>query len=444
MSRPIPITQQTADLLRYEKVAMNERALAPSVSATANPALSTPQPQAVVSRRPIYDLQRDLYAYRLQCHSQAVRQPLEDASDEDVTHHHTDTPELICNTFMETGLDTIVGPHYAVFQLTRGLILMDYALVLPSDRVILEVADFTPSDAELAEAIVELAEQGYRFALKPSVADETSHTLLETAAFLRIDLQTYTQAELPEQVKQWQTSNAKLFAENVDSSEAFAYCQKLGFDYVQGDFLGQVETLTHRRSPTNRAALLNLMTQLIDPRTQRHDLAALIGQDVACSYKVLRLLHNTATDTQPTVTSISEAIQALGMKTLIEWTSLMLIAGLDDPPHEALTTGVIRARMCQLLATARGMECTKPFFLAGLLSSLTDLLEMPQAELLPQLPIRDDLRQALHLYDGEVGRILYSVLAFERGDWDDIHERGIDSSTITDSYLQALVWAEAI
>jgi len=35
------------------------------------------------------------------------------------------------------------------------------------------------------------------------------------------------------------------------------------------------------------------------------------------------------------------------------------------------------------------------------------------------------------------------VLAYESGDWDNIHQLGIDSSVITDSYLRALVWAEA-
>jgi EAL and modified HD-GYP domain-containing signal transduction protein len=64
-------------------------------------------------------------------------------------------------------------------------------------------------------------------------------------------------------------------------------------------------------------------------------------------------------------------------------------------------------------------------------------------ELLSQLPIGTDVQRALLQHEGEIGRILHSVLAYESGDWDDIHQLEIDSSVITDSYLRALVWAEA-
>jgi c-di-GMP phosphodiesterase len=70
-------------------------------------------------------------------------------------------------------------------------------------------------------------------------------------------------------------------------------------------------------------------------------------------------------------------------------------------------------------------------------------METSMPELLSELPIGADVQQALLQHEGEIGRILHSVLAYESGDWDNIHQLGIDSSVITDSYLRALVWAEA-
>ena len=127
---------------------MNERVPGPSITATAHLAESSDKPRATVSRQPICDSQRHLYAYRLQGSSPTRPQQLLDADSS-----HNDTPELICNLFMDTGLNAIVGSYPAVLRLTRGLMLMDYALVLPANRVILEVADFTSPDAELAEAV---------------------------------------------------------------------------------------------------------------------------------------------------------------------------------------------------------------------------------------------------------------------------------------------------
>jgi EAL and modified HD-GYP domain-containing signal transduction protein len=157
----------------------------------------------------------------------------------------------------------------------------------------------------------------------------------------------------------------------------------------------------------------------------------------------LRLLQTTCPGRPDPITSIAQAVKTLGIKSLLAWSSLMLIAGLDDPPPELMTTGLVRARMCQLVARGMELEETDTFFFAGWLSSLSELIETSMPELLSQLPIGTDVQRALLQHEGEIGRILHSVLAYESGDWDDIHQLEIDSSVITDSYLRALVWAEA-
>jgi EAL and modified HD-GYP domain-containing signal transduction protein len=104
-----------------------------------------------MSRQPIYDAQHQIYAYALSLQS-ATSAPYGEES------HSHNVQELIYYTFLEAGLDQVIGPHRAVFRLTRGLLLMDYPLVFPPDRVLLEISDFTPPDHELAEAVEELKE----------------------------------------------------------------------------------------------------------------------------------------------------------------------------------------------------------------------------------------------------------------------------------------------
>ena len=196
------------------------------------------------------------------------------------------------------------------------------------------------------------------------------------------------------------------------------------------------------RCPTNRPVLLNLMTLLIDPRTQRSQIEDIVSRDVTLSYKLLRLIQTTSNGEPPVIATVSQAVHALGYKSLLTWTSLMLIAGMDDAPSDLATTALVRAKMCKLLAQGMRAEPADAFFLVGLLSTLDDLLEMPMPELLAGLPLADAARHALEQHEGELGRILHSVLAYEQGNWDDVHELGIDSSSITDNYLRALVWAE--
>jgi EAL and modified HD-GYP domain-containing signal transduction protein len=65
------------------------------------------------------------------------------------------------------------------------------------------------------------------------------------------------------------------------------------------------------------------------------------------------------------------------------------------------------------------------------------------SELTANLPLDETIQRALLDREGELGRLLGSVLAYESGNWDALDQLGIDSTVITDSYLRAIVWAEA-
>ncbi len=415
---------------------MNERASGPSIAAEPHTAPALQIPKVTMSRQPIYDAQRQTFAY--------VLSPQSDASapyGEETSSHNVQ--ELIYYTFLETGIDQVTGPHRAVFRLTRGLLLMDYALVFPPDHVLLEIVDFEPPDLEFTEAIGELADQGYHFMLAPPYQDhELYHPLMTKVQILNIDLTLWSRAKLQEHIADCRQYPAQLMVSNVDSLEDFEWCQELGIDYFSGAFFGQSEIITHRRSPINRPALLHLMTKLINPFTPFNELVDLVRRDVTLSYKLLRLLNSNFLTPPKPLTSIRQTLQTIGLKPLITWVSLILLSGLDDKPHELVTTAMIRAKMCEILAEATEQDEPNVFFFTGLISVLNALLDLTTSDLIAHLPIDETIHRALVDHEGEPGRILGSVLAYECGDWETLNRLDIDSTVITDSYLRAIVWAE--
>lgn len=417
---------------------MNERISGPStVIPPHTPALQLPK--VTMSRQPIYDAQHHIYAYALSTQSDTS------APYREITNSHN-VQELIYYTFLETGFDQAVGPHRAVFRLTRGLLLMDYALVLPPDRVILEIADFTPPDHELAEAIEDLAEKGYSFVLSTPRHDiDLYHDIMTKVQLFNIDLTLWSRPQLQAYITHCRQYRTQLIATHVDTAEDFEFCQALSIDYFQGAFFGQADTVTHRRSPVNRPALLNLMTKLINPFTPFKELEDLVHGDITLCHNLLRLLGSSFLSPPIPITSVGQMLQAIGLRSLITWISLILLSGLDDKPHEMVTTAMIRAKMCESLAKATNQETPQTFFLTGLISVLDALLDISMSDLTASLPVDKTIQRAL-LHgegEGELGRILGSVLAYESGNWDALNQFGIDSTAITDSYLRAIVWAEA-
>lgn len=415
---------------------MNERVSDPSTMTNPHTTPALQIPKVTMSRQPIYDAQQHIYAYALSPQSDTSAPYGEETSSHNVQ-------ELIYYTFLETGLDRVAGPHHAVFRLTRGLLLMDYALVFPPDRVLLEIADLTPPDHELAEAVDELKAQGYYFILSLPHHDlEDYHDLMTKVHLFIIDLTLWPRSKLQDYMAEDHPYEAQLIATNVDTAEDFEFCRALGFHYFTGAFFGRADIITHRRGPVNRPALLNLMTKLINPFTPFEELQDLVRRDVTLCHNLLRLISSSAPTPPVPVTSIQHMLETVGLKSLITWVSLILLSGLDDKPHELVTTAMIRAKMCESLAKATRQEAPSTFFLIGLISVLDALLDCTMSDLTAQLSVDETMQRALLHGEGELGRILGSVLAYESGNWDVLNQLGIDSTAITNSYLRAIVWAE--
>jgi EAL and modified HD-GYP domain-containing signal transduction protein len=304
-----------------------------------------------------------------------------------------------------------------------------------------EIAPDTLVDTELLTTIRALATQGYTITLPDVLAYAHLYPLVDVAGIILFDLSTHASAVIQEHVAQLQPYAVKLLAREVNTPEDFAFCHTLGINYVQGHFFCQPDVLKGQRVSTNRLSIMQVLAKLMQPDTEFEELEALVRCDVSLSYKLLRLINSSFFGLSRNITSIRQALLLLGMKQVTTWVSLMLLAGVDDKPHELAVTAMMRARMCELLAKAMSQKNAETFFLVGLFSVLDAVMDRPLSELLAALPLAEEVSRALLHHEGLYGAILHAVLAYERGDWKPVKQLGLDSDVINDAYLQAIAWS---
>lgn len=162
----------------------------------------------------------------------------------------------------------------------------------------------------------------------------------------------------------------RLVAEKVETQEEFEFCRDLGFEYFQGYFLCRPKILTGRRVQDNRPTLLRLLAALPDPELPPAELETLIRHDVSLGYKLLRYINSAFFGLPKKVESIGQAIVYLGNRSVKTWASRLLLSGVDDKPHELMTTAMVRAKMCELMANRKGLCDEDVYFTAGLFSVL--------------------------------------------------------------------------
>jgi EAL and modified HD-GYP domain-containing signal transduction protein len=215
-------------------------------------------PEVFVGRQPIYTRKLDVCAYELLFRSNETNRA-------QVVNGNQATSQVILNTFMEIGLDTIVGQKRAFINLTRDFLLQEYSAVFPAKRVVLEVLEDVPVDAALIAAVRRLSAQGYTIALDDFVYHERLRPLVEVADIIKVDVLALDRKTLSEHSTLLRQYNVQLLAEKVETQDAFKFCKALGFDYFQGYFFCKPEIIKGHRVPANRLATLQLLARLRDP-----------------------------------------------------------------------------------------------------------------------------------------------------------------------------------
>lgn len=391
-------------------------------------------PNAFLARQPIYDRKLEVFGYELLFRS-GVNGHAEFADADQATS------QVLLNAFMEIGLESIVGDRIAFINFTRAFIMGHYPLPFPPGKGCLEILEDIKVDAELVEAVRHLSGQGYTIALDDFVYHETLRPLVKLADIIKIDVLALDRAELKRHVALLRKFGAKLLAEKVETQDDYAFCRELGFDYFQGYFFCKPKVISGSRMPANRLVALRLLAGLQNPDIRIDELDALVSQDVTMSYKLLRCINSAFYSLPRKVESIRQAIVILGIQWLKTWVSLMVLANIDDKPRELMITAMVRAKMCELLAAAAGQKGAERFFIAGLFSVLDALMDRPLEELLKTLPLSDDISAALLQHQGPLGPTLHCVLAYDHGNWDEVHCPVLSTSEVTQTYLDAVAWA---
>jgi EAL and modified HD-GYP domain-containing signal transduction protein len=216
---------------------------------------------------------------------------------------------------------------------------------------------------------------------------------------------------------------------------------ELGFDYFQGYFFAQPKVIRGQRLPNNRLAILKLLGRLQDPNITPEQLEELIAQDIAFSYRILRYVNSASLALPRKIESIHQAVVILGLQAIKSWTTLLAMSQVDNKPAELVVTAMVRGKMAEGLAKAMNAPQPESFFTVGLFSALDALMDNSMEEILTQLPLADHIAAALLHRRGIHGDILDCVLAYERGQWENLGCSQLGTHKIRDCYLDALQWA---
>lgn len=393
---------------------------------------------AYVGRQAIFDRQLEVVGYELLYRNSDENR----ARFDDVNEASAAT---MVNALSELGLDQLAGERPVFVNLPADFLLGRLPIPMPPERTYLEVLEDVPVTPELIAALGELRARGFRIALDDFVLTAETRPLLALADVIKVDVLGRSRASIAEAYRELRASSgAALLAEKVSTHDELAFVRELGFEQFQGHFLELPVVARQRRLPHNRAALLQLLAKIYDPKLDLRGVEAMITADVALSVRLLRVASSVARKGASPIGTIGQAIGRLGTDQLAALVLVVLAAGFEDKPFELARQALVRARMCEALARGSGIPADQ-LFTAGLLSLLDALLDRPLAEILDQLPITTLIHEALEGGTSTgAGKIVEAARGQDRGDFKRVHATGLPAQAVFLAWYEAIRWADQL
>lgn len=388
-----------------------------------------------VGRQPIFDLNNRVFAYDL-----LYRSSLDNQVGE--VNPTVATSRVIIDAFVEIGLDNVVGQNRVLLNVDRTFLLDPDLVFVPDDRVAIQLPEELEATADVRAGIEHLRSLGYRIALGGYTTESPVADLLPYASIVKIDALTHGDPDLVANLASIQNRKVVKVAKRVETAQRRDQLVEMGFDCFQGHFLARPEVVSGERMPSNRMAVLELVTKIVDPDLESDELADLIARDASLSLRTLRFVNSPLSGLTTEVESIHHAVVLLGRNVIKSWVMLLAITGLDNNVPELVTTAFVRAKLCERLAGEAGVGQSDSYFTVGLFSLMDALMEVPMLQLLDTLPFSAEVKAALTHREGPRGEAITCIESLELGAPSGAAFQGLSGEVISDCYLDAVRWAD--
>ncbi len=403
----------------------------PNASICAPPVGETSsQTEIIVGRQAIYDRHKRVNAYEL------LYRPCQGEAGEKTTGEQA-TARVMLNSFLDLGVERMVGPHQAFINFTHDLLVNLPAIPFEPGRLVLEILENTEVDDRLLRTVSELSAKGYIIALDDYALEPKWDPLLPHVDIIKFDVPSVAADDLRRRILPLRKTGVRLLAEKIETAAQYQFYFDLGFDLFQGYYFARPQAVKGQRLSENQLVVMQLLARINDPEVDIDELSQLIVQDASLSYKLLRYINSAALSLPRKVDSINQAVVYLGLARIRGLATLMSLTGFKDKPVELLTSALVRGHLCEYLSKSDADSDASSGFTVGLLSILDALLDMPMQDILKELPLSQRLVDALLLHKGSEGEALSCALAYEQHRWDQVSYRGLKTEEICKYYLHS-------
>ena len=397
--------------------------------------------EVFLARQPILDRNNKLFGYELLFRDSAKN--IYTSEDGDKA-----TIGVIKNSFINIGIDKVVGGKQAFINFTENILKSDIFNVLPPKSVIVEILEDIEPTEEILQLCKKLKNLGYIIALDDFVYSNKYRKLIELADIIKVDFKLTKGYERKKVIDQVNSPGIKFLAEKVETMEEFNEAVSFGYSYFQGYYFSKPSIISGKRISENKVVYMKILKEINGDSFNIDIIENLIKRELSLSFKLLKLINSANYSFKSEIKSIKQALALLGEKEIKKWLYLIAFKTMaEDKPEIIIINSLTRAKFAEIISDKMGRGYSSfNAYLLGMLSMVDLILDRPLGQILEELLIPIEVKSALNGINNSYRKLLDLITEYEKGQWDEVSklskEINLDEKCLPKAYYEAIFYAK--
>ena len=404
-----------------------------------------------IVRQPIKDRENHIIGYEIQYYGENSAFGGDNGVENDFAAADTIYNFLTMNT------DKLLRGTLNFMTFTTTLLMKKSPRLFDKNELVIQIDDSVIIHPLAMHMIQQYAREGYKIAVNEFQFAPRYLAMLDSIDYIKVNFQTMQELTLKNIIEIAHSMNKKCIAVGIDKEELYQRAQKLQVDAMEGTFVAEKMAQKTHNSGYMQSNFFRLMVAVIKDEPDIEEIERIISVDATLTYGLLRIANSRYFSLRSKVTNVRQAIMTIGLNELKQWVYLLSASNaenhMDEGAEEFLKLSLMRANFCSsLMNYAKNMPISKSdAYLMGMFSTLNYLIDAPLEEILQQIPLCQEVKDALLQHKGRCGMLYDLAVSYERADWAQIDrlagELGIQTNLLTSLYFSCMedvnrIWAE--
>jgi EAL and modified HD-GYP domain-containing signal transduction protein len=395
-----------------------------------------------VTRQPIKDLEEDrIIGYEVLFQK-----------DYDSLYNSTDVAaaDTIADFLMQN-TENIFHDKLTFVTFTPSLLFRNTPKIFDKKKMVIQIEDHVIIHPLAPMIIKKYIAEGYIFAINDFQFTPKYFSMLDFVTYIKVDISNKHEGKerdsLDNLIKTMKGFDKKCIVTGVNTKEDYDLAMESGADFAEGSYVAEAMAKKVSRVEFMEGNFFQLVVEVSSDEPDIERIEEVISRDAALSYSLLKIVNSAYFALRRRVSSIRQALVTMGISQLKQWVYLLSFdnsMGKDESVEAMMKLSFTRANYAMVLSDyVKDLPIIRSeVYMMGMFSTLQYLIDAPLKEILLDIPVAQEIKDALLNQEGICGSLYKLILSYENADWKSVkalsEELGIPSSLLAQTYMDCV------